>query len=334
MRVFVTGATGFIGTAVVKELIGAGHHVIGLTRSAQGAKRLSAAGVEPLSGTLHDLQSLRRGAGAADAVIHLAFIHGFTDAPLSARLRVIARGLIGRSVVSGFMSAVLATDRIAIETLAQTLGRSDRPLVLTVGTMGLRPGRLAIETDPADPNSPGGARSVPTERAAAEFSSRGVRATVVRLPPSVHGDGRAGLVSRLIEIARRKGRSVRIGDGANRWGAVHRLDVARLYLKVLEQGAAGDTYHGVAEEGVHLRDIARLIGRRLDVPVVSQTEAEAARSLSWLAPFVSADNPVSSQQTQQQLDWHPRGPSLLYDIDQADHYGMDPATPRPVGSDA
>jgi nucleoside-diphosphate-sugar epimerase len=320
MRVFVTGATGFIGSAVVKELLGAGHQVIGLTRSKEGAKRLTAVGATPHWGRLEDLESLSKGAASADGVIHLAFIHGFSDAKLSTRLSVLAGGLTGRSPVSSFLAAMMGTDKAAIETLGSTLAGSDRPFVITVGTMGLRPGFIASENDTVDPASPGAARSVPSEKAAAAFASKRVRTTVVRLPPSVHGDGDAGFIPRLIAIAKKKRASAYVGDGSNRWPAAHRHDVARLYRLALENGSAGSTYHGVAEIGVPFREIAEVIGRRLKLPIVTKNPEHAAGQFSWFAPFVVTDNPVSSLSTQKNLGWQPAEPALIPDIDRASYF--------------
>ena len=320
MRVFVTGATGFIGSAVVKNLLEEGHKVIGLTRSKEGAKRLTAVGATPHWGRLEDLESLRSGTASADGVIHLAFIHGFSDAKLSARFGVIARGLTGRNLVSSFLNVMIGTDLAAIETLGSALVGSDRPLIITVGTMGLRSGAIASEKDAADPASPGAPRSVPSEMAAAAFALRRVRTSVLRLPPSVHGDGDAGFIPRLIAIAKKKRASAYFGDGTNRWPAVHRLDAARLYRLVLEKGTAGSTYHGVAELGIPFREIAKVIGGGLKLPVVSKDREKTAAHFSWLAPFVAADNPVSSQSTQQHLGWQPTGPTLIRDIDHPDYF--------------
>jgi nucleoside-diphosphate-sugar epimerase len=314
MRVFVTGATGFIGSAVVKELLGAGHEVIGLTRSQDGAKRLTAAGAAPHWGRLEDLESLRSGAASADGVIHLAFIHGFSDAKLSTRLGVIARGLTGRGLMSSFMAAMIGTEMAAIETLGSTLAGSDRPFVITVGTMGLRPGVIASENSAPDPASPGGARSMPSEKAAAAFASKGVRTSVVRLPPVVHDREKQGLITRMIGIAQKKGGSAYVGDGHNRWPAVHRLDAARLFRLALEKGTAGARYHAIAEEGVPVRNIAELIGERLGLPVVPKSPDEAAKHFGWLATFVSADNPTSSQLTQERLGWSPTQSALFPDL--------------------
>jgi nucleoside-diphosphate-sugar epimerase len=314
MRIFVTGATGFIGSAVVKELLGTGHQVIGLTRSKEGAKRLTAAGAMPHWGRLEDLESLRSGAASADGVIHLAFIHGFSDAKLSTRLGVIARGVTGQNMVASFMGAMIRTDMAAIETIGSTLAGSDRPFVITVGTMGLPPGITASEDDAPDPGAPGSPRSVPSEKAAAALASKHVRTSVLRLPPVVHDREKQGLVSRMIEIAQKKGVSAYVGTGDNRWPAVHRLDTASLFRLALEKGAAGGRYHAIAEQAVPVRTIAELVGERLDLPVVSKSPDEAGKHFGWLATFVSADNPASSELTQERLGWRPIHSELFSDL--------------------
>ncbi len=315
MRVFVTGATGFIGSAVVKDLLGAGHQVIGLTRSDAGEKQLITAGAQPHRGSLEDPASLRTGAEKADGVIHLAFMHAFGDAKLSSRLGVLARGLTGGGVISSFMKVMMGADAAAIDAMGSVLAGSGKPFVITVGTMGMKPGQLALESDSADPASVGAARSVPSEKAALALAARGVRTSVLRLPPSVHGDGDEGFIPRLIDIARKKGESAYIDDGANRWPAVHRLDAARLYRLALENAPAGSRYHAIADEGVTFREVAEVIGKRLNVPVVSKSAKAAAGQFSFLAPFVATDNPASGQWTQKQLDWHPTQASLISDID-------------------
>jgi len=292
MRVFVTGATGFIGSAIVRELIDAGHRVLGLARSDAGAKSLIAAGAGVQRGSLEDFESLRSGATAADGVIHTAFIHDFSNYGPAAE-----------------------ADRRAIETLGSALAGTDRPLIVTSGTLlAQRQGPLATEEDAHNPNFPR-----KSEDAALALAGRGVRASVLRLPPSVHGSGDHGFVPQLISIAREKGGSAFIGDGLNRWPAVHRLDAAHLYRFVLEKGNAGATYHGVADEGVSTREIAEAIGRGLNVPVVSKSREEAADHFGWIARFFGIDAPASSAQTQQRLGWKPVQPGLIADLKE-EHY--------------
>jgi nucleoside-diphosphate-sugar epimerase len=292
MRVFVTGATGFIGTAVVRELIDAGHQVLGLARSDAAAKSLIAAGADVHRGSLEDLESLRSGAVAADGVIHTAFIHDFANYGPAAE-----------------------ADRRAIETLGDALAGADRPLIVTSGTLlAQRQSSLATEEDAPNPSFPR-----KSEEATLALAARGVRASVLRLPPSVHGNGDHGFVPRLIGIAREKGVSAFIGDGLNRWPAVHRLDAAHLYRLALEKGSAAARYHGVADEGVPTREIAEVIGRHLNVPVVRKSREEAAYHFGWIAPFFGIDSPASSAQTQERLGWRPVQPGLIADLN-AEHY--------------
>jgi nucleoside-diphosphate-sugar epimerase len=323
MRVFVTGATGFIGKAVVQELIGAGHTVTGLARTDAAAKALTAAGVAPHRGSLDDPESLRRGAAAADGAIHLAFIHGLPGASLGGRLRILLGGLPG-GIVSRFLAVSAQADRGAIDALASAFEGSGRPLVTTFGVMGLDhagplAARPATEADDPDPRSPGAGRA-DAEAVVRGWASRGVRASIVRLAPSVHGDGDTGLVPQMIATARKTGRSAYVGDGANRWSAVHRLDAARLVRLALEKGLAGARYHGVADEGVPMLDIAGVIGRRLDLPVIDMQPRAALKHFGWLGAFVGIDNPASSAWTQTQLGWRPERPGLLADLGSAGYF--------------
>ncbi len=319
MRVFVTGATGFIGSAVVEELISAGHHVIGLARSEASAKSLAAAGAEVHLGSLEDVESLRKGAAKAEGAIHTAFFHEFTHASPSTRLRVMFGGSPS-GIISRFTNAAVDTDRRAFETIGKALTGSDRPLVVAFGTLGLKPGRLATEDDAYDPDSVGGPRAK-SEEAMLALASLGVRTSVIRLPPVVHGAGdRAGFAPRLIDVARKKGVSAYVGDGSNRWPAVHRLDAAHLFRLALEKGIAGSRYHAVAEEGIPFHEISELIGRRLNVPVATKSPQEAAKLYSWFAPFLPVDNPTSGKLTQERLGWHPSQPGLIADLDHGTYF--------------
>ena len=287
MRVFLTGATGFIGSAIVKELTEAGHQVLGFARSDASAASLKAAGVEVHRGALEDLDSLKRGAQTCDGVIHTAFIHDFSQ----------------------FMVNV-ETDRRAVEAIVSALQDSGKPLVITSGSMMVAHGRPATEQDAP--------MSVEVPRAASEAmvlaTDRGVRGSVVRLAPTVHGAGDHGFVPRLINIARETGLSAYVGDGANVWPAVHRLDAAHLYRLALENAEPGTRLHGIAEEGIPFRAIAEAIGAGLGVPVRSLTVDEAPAHFDFLARFVATDNPVSSAITRKSLGWHPEGPDLLSDM--------------------
>ena len=293
MRVFLTGATGFIGSAIVPELIGAGHQVLGLTRSDAGAAALAAAGAEAHRGTLEDLDSLRSGAAASDGVIHCAFDHDFSN-----------------------FVANCEKDRRVIEALGSELVGSDRPLLITSGTgMGsAAPGQLATEETFNDgPSQPNPRKA--SEEAGVSVAKRGVNVSVVRLP-QVHDPFKQGLISPLIQVAHEKGVSAYVGGGKNRWPAAHVSDVARLYRLALEKQEAGSRYHAVAEEGISARDIAEVLGRSLKVPVVSLSPEEALAHFGWMGMFVGLDMPASSALTQERLGWHPNGPGLIADLEQ------------------
>ena len=315
MRVFVTGATGFIGSAVVRELLTAGHQVLGLARSNAGANSLLAAGAQVHRGTIEDMDSLRRAAAESDGIIHTAFFHAFSHASLSLRLRVMFGGSPS-GIVSRFLGAAVEADRRAIETLGRELKGPDRPLVVAFGTMALTPGRLTTEADPPDARSPGGPRGQ-TEATMQALALHGVRASIIRLPPVVHDRHKQGLISMMMPIAQKKGVSAYVEDGHNRWAAVHKLDAARLFRLALENGAAGARYHGVAEEGMTMKAIAELIGQRLRLPVVTKSRKEAAAHFGWLANFISADNPVSSAKTQELLGWRPTNCGLISELEEA-----------------
>jgi len=310
MRIFVTGASGWIGSAVVPELIGAGHQVIGLARSDESAASLTAVGAQVHRGTLDDLEGLRSAAGASDGVIHLAFKHDLA--------------------FSGDFMGAADADRRAVETMGEALAGSDRPLVIASGTLGVKPGALATEGDGHgdDPGAAAWGEGPAARRATAEYvlslASGGVRSSVMRLPPTNHGDGDNGFMATLVAIARDKGVSGYIGDGANRWPAVHRLDSAHLFALAIESAPAGSTLHAVADEGVPIREVAEVIGRHLDVPVTSIAPEQAGEHFTWLAGFIGLDSPASSALTRELLGWQPTQPGLIDDLDQG-HYFREPA---------
>lgn len=286
MRVFVTGATGFIGTALTKELIGAGHQVLGLCRSEEKAPALAALGGEVFMGTLDDLDRLKQGAASADGVVHLAFIHDFSKFAENAEI-----------------------DRRAIEAMGSAIAGSDRLMLVTSGVGMVAPGRVATEADKPSPDFPRA-----TERAAAAAAANGAKVSVVRLP-QVHDTMRQGLVSYAIQIFREKGACAYVGDGGNRWSAAHVGDVARLYRLALEKAAANATYHAVAEEGVAMRDVVETIARRLKLPVRPLGADEVQGFFGWFAMFAGLEMSASSDETRRILGWQPEGPGLIADLE-------------------
>lgn len=305
MRVFVTGGNGWIGSAVVPELIGAGHQVVGLARSDDSAAALTALGAEVQRGTLDDLDTLHAGAEASDGVVHLAFKHDIA--------------------FSGDFQGAVDADRRAIDALGDALAGSNRPFTIASGLLGLAPGQVATERDGSSPGpaatSPAGGAETRLGNAQLTLSlaSRGVRSSVVRLPPTVHGEGDNGFLATLVTIARAKGVSAYIGDGSNRWPAVPRLDAAPLFRLGLENAPPGSTLHAVADEGVPIREVAELVGRHLDVPVASLSPEDAGPHFTWMAGSLALDSPASSAGTRELLGWQPTHPGLLQDLDQG-HY--------------
>lgn len=290
MKVFVTGATGFIGTAIVKELIGAGHQVLGLARSDASAAALTAAGAEVHRGDLEDLDSLRSGAANVDGVIHAGFIHDFSR-----------------------FAEVCEVDRVAIETIGSVLAGSNKPFIVTSGTALVNPGTLATEDMTSNHDKTKFPRM--SEPAGDATAALGVRTMAIRLSPSVHGEGdRHGFIPIMINIAREKGVAAYIGDGQNRWNAVHRLDAVHLYRLALENGVSRAKYHAVGDQAITVKEIAEIIGERLSIPVVSISPEEAPAHFGWFVRFASIDCPASSEKTQHELNWHPTHPSLLDDL--------------------
>ncbi|MHC5902998.1 SDR family oxidoreductase [Streptomyces sp. S6] len=300
MRVFVTGASGWIGSALVPELLGAGHEVVGLARSDASADALKAAGAEVRRGSLDDLAVLRKAADETDGVVHLAFKHDLA--------------------FSGGFDRAVDADRQVVEAFGDVLAGSNRPFVLASGLMMITPGRVATERDTpavsAGQEGPHGRHA--NAVATVALAERGVRSSVLRLP-IVHGDGDPGFLATLVDLARQHGSAGYIGDGSARWTAAHRSDTARVFRLALEKAPAGSVLHGNAEDGVPLREVAEAIGRGLGVPAVPVTADRAGEHFSWLAPFLSLDSPASSAHTQELLGWTPEGPGLIADLD-AGHY--------------
>ncbi|MEU6410448.1 SDR family oxidoreductase [Microbispora sp. NPDC046933] len=305
MRVFVTGASGWIGSAVVPELIGAGHEVVGLARSDVSAAALTRAGAQVCRGTIDDVDTLRSAAAASDGVIHLAFKHDIA--------------------FSGDFQGAADADRRAVETFGEVLAGSDRPFVLASGLLGLTPGQVATERDgrdsgPAGAHAEGGPRArQATALRTLDFASHGVRSSVLRLPPTVYGEGDHGFMAALVGIARDRGVSGHVGDGSNRWPGVHRLDAAHLFRLALEKAPAGSVLHAVADEGVPIRAVAEVIGRHLGLPVVSIPREEAGEHFSWLGGMIGIDAPASSALTRELLGWRPAQPGLIDDLGKG-HY--------------
>jgi nucleoside-diphosphate-sugar epimerase len=310
MRVFVTGASGWIGSAVVPELVGAGHQVTGLARSDASAAALTAAGAGVQRGTIDDLGVLRSAAAASAGVIHLAFKHDIA--------------------FSGDFQGAADADRRAIETFGEALAGSGKPFVIASGTLGLAPGRVATERDglagdPAAALTGGPAGRLANAHLTLALAARGVRSSVLRLPPTVHGDGDNGFMATIVSIARATGVSGYLGDGTNRWPAVHRLDAAHLFRLAVEQAPAGSVLHAIADEGVPIHDVAGVIGRHLGIPVVAIAPEDAAGHFTWLGGFLGADSPASSELTRALMGWQPTHPGLIEDLEKGHYFESPPA---------
>ena len=304
MRIFVTGASGWIGSAVVADLLAAGHHVVGLARSEASALALDTAGAQVARGDLGDVDVLRAAAADSDAVVHLAFRHDIAFA--------------------GDFDTAVSSDRAAIQALGDALAGSDRPLAVASGVAGLKPGAVAIERDMAEPFAGHGGR-VLNERAVLALADRGVRSMSVRFAPTVHGEGDHGFIAAVVTADRSAGTAAYIGDGVNRWPAVHRFDAARLVRLGIEGAPPGSVLHAVGEQGVTLRDVAQAIGRGLDLPVTSITAEQAGDQFGFLAGFLAMDMPVSSALTRDLLSWRPTGPGLVEDLNQGHYFATPPA---------
>ncbi|KAK9235758.1 hypothetical protein V1525DRAFT_409076 [Lipomyces kononenkoae] len=295
MRVFVTGSTGFVGSAVVEELLSAGHKVLGLTRSDKGVEQLKSQGAEALHGTIQDLEVLKKGASECDAVIHLAFdlTNGFAD-----------------------FASSCATDRAAITAMGSVLAAAggDRALVITSGTMSLARGKLGDEDDGVDMTYPMGMARSASEPVCLDFAKQGVRTSVVRLPPTTHGPGGSGFMGPFVSTALQKGVSAYVGEGQNRWSAGHRDDAAKLYRLAMEKAKPGSIFHAVAEEGVPLKDIATEVGKHLNIPVVSIPPEKVGDHFGWFQFGIMADNLASSAKTRERLGWTPTGPTVIEDV--------------------
>jgi nucleoside-diphosphate-sugar epimerase len=304
MKIFVTGASGWIGSAVVPELLEAGHQVTGLARSDASAQALAKAGAEVERGTIDDVDVLVKAATAADGVIHLAFKHDIA--------------------FTGDFEGAANADRTAVDTFGDALAGSGKPFVIASGLLGLAPGRVATEKDgltppPSVPGNEGPSARLRTAQATLALADRGVRSSVLRLPPTVHGDGDNGFMAALVGMARQNGNAAYVGDGASRWPAVHRLDAARLFRLATEKAPAGAVLHAVGDEGVPMRAIAEVFGQQLDLPVVSVPPEDAAARFSFLGGFIALDSPASGTITEELLDWKPTHPGLIEDLEQG-HY--------------
>lgn len=303
MRVFVTGATGFIGSALIPQLLAAGHQVVGLARSEASAQALRAAGAEAVVGSLEDLDILKKAAQDSDGVIHLAFRHDIA--------------------FSGGFEEAAQSDLKAVQALGEGLAGTGRPLVIASGLQSLKPGEMATEHDfPALEGNPMVTARARTARAALDLAEQGVRSSVLRMAPTNHGEGDHGFVAQLVALARQKGVSAYIGDGQQRWSATHRLDTAELFRLALEKAPAGSVLHGAAEGEVKVRDIAEAIGRQLNVPTVSLTPEQGAEHFGWLMVLLATDSPISSTVTRELVGWNPSQPGLIADIEQGHYSGQ------------